>query len=96
MRTLWVFRKNKCRSVYPLSINSLDLFLGRMKCRLFVGKIWEKTFVILHSPLLSNSMRFAMFCRAFYDEMHSILRSNRRRNIEEKFAFLYRTSCVSI
>ena len=71
---LWVFRKNKCRSVYSLSIKLLGLFLSDIKCRLFVGKIWVIFFLILYCVLRSNSMCFAMFCIAFYVILHCILR----------------------
>ena len=58
-RALRVFRKNKCRNVYSLSINILEHFLSGSKCRLFVGKIWGI---------------FSSFCIAFYEELGCVLR----------------------
>jgi type I restriction enzyme M protein len=55
-----------------------EYFSSGIKCRLFVGKIWEIFFFILHCVLRRIGMRFSMFCNPFYDEMHCVLRSNRR------------------
>ena len=60
-RTLWVFRRNKCRSVYPLSINLLYIFSVRIKWRLSVGKISAKIFIVLNYTLRSISMRLRCF-----------------------------------
>jgi len=37
-----------------------------------------ENFIVLNYTLRSISMRFFMFCSAFYEEMHCVLRSNRR------------------
>ena len=98
-RALRVFRKNKCRSVYSLSINLLEHFLSGCKCRLFVGKIWGyfssfrfAFYEELGCVLRCFTFRFTKKHLAFYEAIEDKTSKKRLRFYMESVAFLYRNA----
>ena len=99
-RTLRLFHEEQCRCVYLLSINLLDLFSNRIKCRLFVGKIWEKKThiaVLFMKQFEAFFDIFAVFSimksTAFYEVIGGKTLQKRLRFYMERVTFLYRNAC---
>ena len=100
MCTLRLFHKNKCRSVYSLIINLLELFSSDIKCRLFVGKImgnFSSLCIALYKEFRCVfrcfAVRFTMKCIAFYEAIGGKTSQKRLRFYMKTVAFLYRNAC---